>query len=307
MILITGASGFLGRTVAARIPDALGLSSADLDLTDGAAVLDAFSEWRPSIVVHLAARVGGITENISRSADFLIDNLRIDANVMNALRANPPDHFVPMLSTCMYPDRLADDRYPMREDDIEEGPPPPTNAAYAAAKRSLLHGTRALHAQYEIPYTALIPANLYGPGDHFGEGKSHFLAASIDKIEAARLASSPSVEFFGTGRALRQYVFVEDVASLVATVVEANPVNDALNVAPAHNESIKSLAESVAEAAGYEGSLVFNGQGPDGQLRKDVSPEKLKHVFPVWADTETPLRRGLEETIGWYRDHVEAG
>lgn len=305
MIVITGGGGFLGRAVEQCLPTSLSLHRRDLDLTDGRAVLDAFSDWKPRVVVHLAARVGGITENISRSADFLIDNLRIDANLLNALRINSPAHFIPMLSTCMYPDRLADDRYPMSEGDIEDGAPPPTNAAYAAAKRSLMHGTRALHDQYDVPYTAFIPANLFGPGDHFGEEKSHFLAASIGKIEAARLASQASVEFFGTGRALRQYVFVDDVAALVAAAVERGPVNAALNVAPAQSRSIKSLADTVADVAGFSGSIVFNGEGPDGQLRKDVSAERLHTTFPEWAGIETPLEQGLERTFEWYRQHVE--
>jgi GDP-L-fucose synthase len=304
MIIVTGASGFLGRTVAAHIPEARGLSSSDLDLTDGAAVAEAFDEWKPAVVIHLAARVGGITENISRSADFLIDNLRIDANILNALRLNRPEHFIPMLSTCMYPDRLADDRYPMVEDDIEDGAPPPTNAAYAAAKRSLMHGTRALYDQYGVPYSAFIPANLYGPGDHFGERRSHFLAAAIDKIEAARLASQSSVEFFGTGQALRQYVLASDIAKLVAASVQRGPINCALNVAPTRNRSIKSLAETVAGVAGFDGVIEFNGEGPDGQLRKDVSSGKLTTRFPEWHEIETPLEIGIEQTIGWYREHV---
>ena len=306
MIIVTGGSGFLGRAVAARLPDAVSLASTDLDLTSGDAVFEAFSEWRASVVVHLAARVGGITENISRSADFLIDNLRIDANVLNALRANPPEHFVPMLSTCMYPDQLSDDRYPMHEEDIEEGAPPPTNAAYAAAKRSLLHGTRALHDQYGVPYTAFIPANLYGPGDHFGEGKSHFLAASIDRIEEARRTSRDSVEFFGTGRALRQYVYVDDVAALIEAAVGRGPANAALNIAPSENRSIRSLAETVAEVAGFDGAIGFDGVGPDGQIRKDVSADVLRATFPEWSAIETPFERGVEQTIEWYRNNVEA-
>lgn len=307
MILVTGASGFLGRAVVKQLPGAKGISSLDLDLTDGAAVSDAFSTWKPAIVVHLAARVGGITENIKRPAEFLIDNLRIDANVLKAVALNPPEHFVPMLSTCMYPDTLPEDRYPMTEDDIEGGAPPPTNAAYAAAKRSLLHGARALHTQYGIPYTAFIPANLYGPGDHFGEKKSHFLAASIGKIESARVAGRDSVMFFGSGMALRQYVYAPDLASLIANAIHKGPANTSLNVAPASNLSIRTLAESVADAAGFEGQIKFDGEGPDGQLRKDVSTARLIERFPEWTDIETPLTDGLSETIDWYRAHVAAG
>lgn len=304
MIIITGGTGFLGQAVAERAEGALALGSNDLNLTDGTAVFEAFAQWKPDVVVHLAARVGGITENIEKPAEFLIDNLRIDANIMNAVAAFPPKHFLPMLSTCMYPDELPADQYPMTEDDIEAGAPPPTNAAYAAAKRSLLHGARALRIQYGVPYTAFIPANLYGPGDHFGEKKSHFLAASIDKIEAARRFGRDKVEFFGTGVALRQYVFASDLADIVALAIEREPVNTEVNVAPTANLSIRTLAETVAEAAGYEGDIVFNGRGPDGQIRKDVSTVRLNELFPQWAFIETPLLGGIEATIDWYRTNV---
>jgi GDP-L-fucose synthase len=195
----------------------------------------------------------------------------------------------------------------MTEDDIEEGAPPPTNAGYAAAKRSLLHGVQALHEQYGVPYTGLIPANLYGPGDHFGEGKSHFLAACIDKVEEARVEGVEAIEFFGTGRALRQYVFVEDVAGLVTTLVDADPKNRSLNVAPSENRSIRSLAESVAAAASYEGQVRFTGKGPDGQYRKDVSIARLRRFAPDWDSNETSLADGLAKTIDWYREHVATG
>src|SRR3990167_10601867 len=131
MILLTGGSGFLGRAISEQLPEAKALSSADLDLTDGSATADAISDWRPEVVIHCAARVGGITENMSRQADFLVDNMRIDANLLSALRSHPPRHLISMLSTCMYPDQVPG-QYPMREEVIENGPPPSTNAAYAA-------------------------------------------------------------------------------------------------------------------------------------------------------------------------------
>lgn len=306
MLLITGGSGFLGRAVSAQLPEARALSSTDLDLTDSKAVDDAFDEWRPATVVHLAARVGGITANIARQADFFIDNLRIDANILNALRRHRPQHLISMLSTCMYPDRLADDHYPLNEDMIEAGPPPPTNAAYAAAKRALWRATIALHDQYGVPYTALVPANLYGPGDHFGEGHSHFLAAAVHKVESARRDGEPRVSFFGTGRALRQYVFVEDVAALVAHLAATGPRDTTLNVAPRESHSIRALAEHVADAAGYGGEVHFTGTGPDGQYRKDVDSTRLRAMVPAWADLETPLDTGLERTMDWYRADVAA-
>jgi len=305
LILLTGGSGFLGQAVSTYLPEANSLSSSDLDLTDGSAVSDAVSSWKPEVVVHLAARVGGITANIANQADFLVDNLRIDANLLSALRSNPPRHLISMLSTCMYPDQMPADQYPMPEDVIENGPPPPTNAAYAAAKRALWRGTLALHEQYEVPFTALIPANLYGPGDHFGEEASHFLAAAIDKIERARIHRDTKVSFFGTGVALRQYVLSTDLARLVALLVERGPLNETLNVAPNHNLSIRELTRAIRKAVDYAGEISFTGKGPDGQLRKDVSAAKLLTMVPEWRDMETPLSEGLEATVGWYRSHVE--
>lgn len=304
-VLITGGSGFLGRAVSERIPGARSLSRSDLDLTDGRAVVDAVAQWQPDVVVHLAARVGGISANIAQQADFLIDNLRMDANVLAALRAHRPRHLVAMLSTCMYPDRLPDDRYPMTEEMIEDGPPPPTNAAYAAAKRALWHGTRSLADQYGVGYSALVPSNLYGPGDHFGSGDSHFLAAAIDKVEGARRTSAAAVEFMGTGRALRQFLYVDDLAELIAVLVGSEPLNTTVNVAPSHNHSIADLARSVAKAAGYDGDVRFTGEGPDGQLRKDVTSGRLRSLVPRWSAIETSLDEGLARTLDWYREHVE--
>lgn len=303
-LLVTGGTGFLGQAIRRWLPEGRYLSSADLDLTDGAAVGDAFADWRPEVVVHLAARVGGITANLSRQADFLIDNIRIDGNVLAAVRARPPRHFIPMLSTCMYPDRLPDTAYPMSEDQLEDGPPPPSNAAYAAAKRALWHGVEALHEQHGMRYSALVPSNLYGPGDHFGDANSHFLAAAIHKLETARTGGADRVEFMGTGSALRQFLYVDDLARLVARLVDEGPLDATVNVAPGWNRSISSLALAAADAVGYAGDVVFTGEGPDGQYRKDVETRRLQALVTGWSAMETSLEDGLKQTVEWYRGHV---
>lgn len=306
-VLVTGGHGFLGSDVLRRLPAAVAPTSVELDLRNASAVESYLEDTRPEVVVHLAARVGGIFANLRASADFLVDNLRMDANLLSALRRHPPRHLLVMLSTCMYPDRLADDAYPMGEELIEAGPPPPSNAAYAVAKRALWHGVRALHAQYGVPYTALVPSNLYGPGDHFDSPDSHFLAACVHKIEQARKHGHRRVEFFGSGIALRQYLCVEDLAALVVLLVARGPLGTTLNVAPQFNASIRELCETVADEAGYGGEIVFTGDGPDGQLRKDVSADRLLQRVPEWQNMETPLREGLRRTIEWYREHVAAG
>lgn len=303
-ILITGGSGFLGKAVAAALPGARALGSRDVDLTDGHAVTDFIRQAKAEVVVHLAARVGGITANLAEPADFIVDNLRIDANLCAALRHTRPRHFIVMLSTCMYPDEVDASLYPMPETLLEAGPPPPTNAAYAAAKRALWHATCALHSQYAVPFTALVPANLYGPGDHVGSTRSHFLAAAIAKIEAARQSQAPRIAFLGTGRALRQYVYAPDVGQLVRTIAEHGAFNTIFNVAPQASHSIQQLAQRVADAAGYAGEVAFTQAGPDGQFRKDVTSARLQAAIPAWSSIETPLDRGITLTLEWYRRHV---
>jgi GDP-L-fucose synthase len=195
----------------------------------------------------------------------------------------------------------------MSEDLLDAGPPPPSNAAYALSKRALWYGARALQEQYGVPYTALVPSNLYGPRDHFGSDASHFLAAAIDKIERARREGAPHVEFFGTGRALRQFILAEDLARLIVAVIARGPANETLNVACRDVLSIRELAEGVAAAAGYEGEVRFSGKGPDGQYRKDADPSRLGRAFPDWLRIETPFEEGVQRTLAWYREHVATG
>lgn len=303
-ILVTGGTGFVGRRLQERLPGARYLGSSDLDLRDGKAVAEAIADWQPKVVVDMAARVGGITANVAQPADFLVDNLRMGANLIAAMREHPPEHFIPMLSTCIYPDQVADELYPMSEDLLDAGPPPPTNAAYALSKRALWYGAKALQAQYGVPYTALVPANLFGPGDHFGSEQSHFLAAAITKVETARLEGAPFVEFFGTGVALRQFILADDLAAVIAAVIERGPHNETLNVACRQVRSIKEMAETIAREAGYEGEVRFSGTGPDGQYRKDADPSRLAAAVPAWTEIETPFEEGVRRTLAWYRDHV---
>ena len=300
-VMLTGGTGFLGTAVSELLPGAQALGSQQVDLRDGAAVTAHVEAQRPEVVVHMAARVGGIRANMAKPADFLLDNMRIDANLCAALCTAKPRHLIVLLSTCMYPDSVAPEHYPMGESMIDAGPPPPTNAAYAVAKRALWQAAQALQAQYGVGTTCLVPANLYGPHDHFHTDNAHFLAAALERLRAAAAVQARGVEFFGTGRAQRQYVYVRDVAWLVHWCVEQGPLQQTLNVAPQQSCSIAELARSAAQAAGFSGEVTFSGAGPDGQLRKDVSSARLRKLVPQWNTVETPLSVGLQHTMTWLR------
>ena len=300
-VMLTGGTGFLGAAVAAALPGAQVLGSRQLDLRRGEAVAAFVQDHRPEVVVHMAARVGGIRANMAQPADFLLDNVRMDANLLAALCVHKPKHLLVILSTCMYPDALPAQHYPMAESMLDAGPPPPTNASYALAKRALWQAAQALHAQYNVPFTCLVPANMYGPHDHFNGEHAHFLATALSRTGTAAAQQAPRVEFFGSGRAVRQYVYVRDVAWLIRWCVEHGPLNQTLNVAPQQSHSIAELAQQAAVACGYTGHIAFSGVGPDGQLCKDASSARLRKVVPEWSQIETPLAVGLQQTVAWHR------
>jgi GDP-L-fucose synthase len=276
-ILVTGGSGMVGKSLKKILPDAIYLSSSECDLTNENAVISLMTNNDFDCVIHLAAKVGGIIDNINKPDDYFMDNIQMNTNMIKWSRLTGVKRFIGILSTCIYPDKV--DVYPMTEDMLHQGPPTPTNFSYGYAKRCLAVHIDACNKQYGTKYQYLTPCNLYGINDKFGEN-SHFVAALVKKIVAVEKDGGDTLGLFGTGTPLRQFMDSDDLAWVIKECLDKD-IYDSFNVATEENLSIKEMAEIALESCGLSDiKIEFDTTKPDGQYRKDVSIDKLKNLLP---------------------------
>lgn len=299
-ILITGGSGMVGKHLRELMPNAYYVNSNDYDMRDYSQTRMMFKFYKPDVVVHLAAKVGGIIANTTYPADFYDDNILINTNAMRAARDFNCRQFIGILSTCIYPDALPASRYPLNETHLFSGPPPPTNAAYAMSKRALAVQIDAYNRQYGTQYNYLIPCNLYSEYDHFESHASHFVAALLQKIYLARLKKENSITLFGTGKPLRQFMYAGDLAKVIQLCIE-HKIYENFNVATPETLSIREIAKIALKACDVEYmEIKYDKTKPDGQFRKDVSIKELKKYIPGFEPTT--LYEGIKRT---YKKHFE--
>ena len=286
-ILVTGGSGLVGKHLKDILSDAVYISSKDYDLTDLQQVRDMMNEYEPNIVVHLAARVGGIVDNMNYPVEYLEENVLMNTNVLKACHEFDVEKVIAILSTCIYPDVV--ETYPMKEDDLFNGPPTPTNFSYGFAKRCMAAHIDSYIKQYDKKWSYLIPCNLYGEYDKYEEHHSHFVSALIKKIYEAE----DSIELWGTGKPLRQFMYGGDLARVITYMIYNDIVGN-FNVAPEWVHSINELAEIGKKACGKEKLTVnYDNTKPDGQFRKDVDSSKLLSVLKEFEFTS--LERGIKK------------
>lgn len=305
-ILVTGGSGFLGTHLTAALrslfPAALlSVGSRDCNLLS-AGVLDRVLEsFRPDLVFHLAAVVGGIGANRRQPGRFFHDNLKMGLNLMEACRRHAVDKVVLVGTVCAYPKFTP---IPFREDDLWNGYPEETNAPYGLAKKMLLVQAQAYREQYGFNSIYLLPANLYGPGDHMDLYNSHVIPAIIRKIWEAKRRGDKTVELWGTGRATREFLYVEDAAR--ALMLAAELYNGALpvNIGTGHEVSIRETAETAARLMNYSGGIRWNSEMPDGQPRRCLSVDRAKAAFNFVA--EVGFEEGLKTSIEDLTARLEA-
>ena len=298
-ILVTGGSGMVGRSLQDIMPDAMYLSSDRCDLTNQQSVNYLMKDNNFDTVIHLAAKVGGIIDNINKPAEYFEDNILMNTNLLRASHENGVKQFIGILSTCIYPDTV--DEYPMTEEILHQGPPTPTNFSYGYAKRCLAVQIDAYNKQYGTNYQYLTPCNLYGEYDKWGEN-SHFVAALIKKIMLALANGENELHLFGTGLPLRQFIHSKDLAKVIKHCID-NDVYDSFNVATEENLKIKEIAKIVLEVIDTKEQikhLRFDTNKPDGQYRKDVSNKKLLSVIPDFEFT--PLMDGIKDTYDKIKD-----
>jgi GDP-L-fucose synthase len=304
-VTVTGGHGFLGRHVVAILERAganvATFSSAEYNLTKQSDVARMYADQRPEVVIHLAARVGGIGANRDNPGSFFYENAIMGIEVMEQARHHDVSKFVQVGTVCAYP-KFAP--IPFSEDDLWKGYPEETNAPYGLAKKMLLVQSQAYREQYGFNGIYLLPVNLYGPGDNIDLHNSHVIPALIRKCLEAKEAGAASVEVWGTGKPTREFLYVEDAARAIVLAAERYNKPDPVNIGSSDEISIKELVELIVELTGFKGSVAWDNTKPDGQPRRKLNVERALKEFGFRSTT--PFREGLAATIRWYQD-VMAG
>jgi GDP-L-fucose synthase len=302
-VLLTGGTGFLGTAVQAAlarrsVEHLVAPTSAEYDLRDRGAVASLFADTEPELVVHLAARVGGIGANQARPADLYLDNLLMGTYVIDEARLRSTPKVVVVGTICSYPKHTP---VPFQESSLWQGYPEETNAPYGIAKLAQLVQLQSNRDQYGQTGIYLMPTNLYGPGDKFHAGVSHVIPALIKKCVDAIEAGADSIEVWGTGSASREFLYVDDAAEGIALAAERYDGPEPVNLGANREMPIKELVELIVELTGFKGDVHWDTSKPDGQPRRCVDPGRARELFGFEATTD--FRDGLQRTIDWFLGH----
>ena len=302
-IFVAGHQGMVGSAFV-RALEARGFSNllkrtrAELDLAGHAAVDKFFRKEKPEIVVFAAAKVGGIKANNDFPVEFLIDNLRIQTNIMTAAHETGARKLLFLGSSCIYPKHAPQ---PIPESALLTGPLEPTNEAYAIAKIAVVKLCQAYTREYQCNFISAMPTNLYGPNENFDLETSHVLAALLRKAHEAKTKRGRELVVWGTGTPRREFLHVDDCASAGLFLLEKYDSPEIINVGSGADLSIRELAELVCDVVGFDGELAWDKNEPDGTPRKLLDVSKLRALG--WAPT-IPLRQGIAQTYDWFLKNV---
>jgi GDP-L-fucose synthase len=303
-VTVTGGAGFLGSFVVAKLrdrgcQDVFIPRSRDYDLVEMGSVKRLYRDARPDILIHLAARVGGIGANRANPGKFFYDNLLMGTQLIEQGRLFNIGKFVAIGTVCSYPKFAS---VPFREEDLWNGYPEETNAPYGLAKKMLLVQSQSYRAQYGLNSIFLVPVNLYGPGDNFDLEQSHVVPAIIRKCIEAKESGRAEIVCWGDGTPTREFLYVEDCAEAIVLAAEKYDKSDPVNIGTGSEISIKDLTQLIAELTGFHGNIVWDKSKPNGQPRRCLDISRAKDLFGFVA--KTSFRAGLQKTIEWYKSQA---
>lgn len=301
-VLVTGASGFVGSNLVPILKrtgcQLITPTRAEADLLEQADVRRLLADARPHVVLHLAGLVGGILANKNFPADYCYQNLLMGTHVLHESWAAGVEKYVTLIGGCSYP---ATAPSPIREEELWNGYPQPESAPYSLAKRMAVVQSNAYRQQYGFNAVVLVPGNLYGPHDNFDLENSHVIPALIRKFHEARLANQEEVVAWGSGKPVRDFIYIQDACEAILTGAEKYDGADIINISSGVETTIRELVETVAELAGYEGRIRWDTSKPDGQMLKGFDVTRMRDWLGF--NCHTSLREGLRQTMIWFDEH----
>lgn len=302
-ILVTGGAGFLGSHLVLRLnqlgADTASPSHKDYDLVDGDAVRKLYADNpETDMVIHLAAKVGGIGANREHPGSFMYDNLMMGVQLMHEAYKAGISKFVALGTVCAYPKYTP---VPFKEDDLWNGYPEETNAPYGLAKKMMLVQSEGYREEYGFNSIFLLPVNLYGPGDNFNPASSHVIPALIKKCVDAVENGDDEIVVWGTGKASREFLYVDDAVEGILLAAQNYNSSDPVNIGSSFEITIKDLIEIIVKETGFTGKITWDATKPDGQPRRKLDVSRAKERFGFVS--QTTFEDGLRKTIAWYREN----
>lgn len=302
-VLVLGSNGFVGKAMCKRL-EAEGCAFSvsthkECDLRNREETQDLFDKYRPDIVVNLAAFLGGVHFGYEHAAEMFTNNMLMQINTLDACRDFNVKRLVNPIGSCVYPGAL--DLY--TEDKLWEGPLHPSVQAFAMAKKAFIVASWAYHKQYGLDIMNLVMSNMYGPGDHFDPVRSHAVGSLVQKFVEAKEKGLPTVTVLGTGKPIREWLYVEDAVDALYRAMDAEPYDSIVNIGAAKGYSIQETAKIIKEITGYEGQIIYDTSQMDGALCKRVDGSRGNELLNWYPQTE--FKDGLKKTVEWYMQNKD--